>query len=478
MEEAPQTFKELQPGTVLFADKYIIEKKIGEGGFGITYKAVQQGLNRTVCIKEFFLAGHCVRNTQSRTVQLQGISEETYKKHRLSFVKEAQTVASLHHPNIVEVIDIFDENNTSYMVMSFIEGCTLQDIVDTNGPLSYPDAVNYMAQITDAVGYIHQRKILHRDIKPENIMVTDDFKAILIDFGSAREFEHDKTQRHTSLLTHGYAPPEQYTANSRKGSYSDIYALGATLYFILTAKVPLEAAARLTEELIEPEQLNPSIPPEGNRTIMKAMRLKKEDRYQLVQDFMDDLRNITPKNTLGSQMAKVTKSIKLPKKNDRLMWGIVAGLVLLASIIVTKSVMHHRYVKQHEIEFARQDSLYVRSLNNFDFHLQRINNPEDLSNPAPVIEALEELKTIEEMESLDFFNESGKKPCYEEKLALYKQQLEKENRAIEPDLFYYEQNGRQNTTAYRKLLEKQTKNGEILSQLEKTGSAMRVELKP
>lgn len=308
MEENTELYKELQPGTALNGGKYVIEKKLGEGGFGITYKAVQQGLNRAVCIKEYFLAGRCVRNTYARTVHLQSISEEMFEKFRQAFVKEAQTLASFHHPNIVEVIDIFNENNTSYMVMPFIEGRSLQSIVENQGPLSYPDAVNYIAQITSAVGYIHDRHILHRDIKPENIMITADFKAILIDFGSAREFQQDKTQRHTSMLTRGYAPPEQYMADSRKGSYTDIYALGASLYFAMTGQVPIDAAARAIEELPEPKSINPNIPDEANRTIMKAMQLKVTDRYQTVQEFMDDLRNTSPSASKKSQQKPSQKS--------------------------------------------------------------------------------------------------------------------------------------------------------------------------
>ncbi|MBQ7360999.1 MAG: SUMF1/EgtB/PvdO family nonheme iron enzyme [Bacteroidaceae bacterium] len=288
------TYKELQPGTILCGGKYTIEKKIAEGGFGITYKALQNGLNRTVCIKEYFPAGKCARATHARTIYAQGTSEAIFEKYRQAFVKEAKVLAALHHPNIVEVIDVFDENNTSYMVMTFIEGRSLQSIVESSGRLPYPEVVNYIAQITNAVGYIHDRHILHRDIKPDNIMITADYKAILIDFGSAREFEQDKTQIHTSMLTHGYAPTEQYTANSRKGSYTDIYAIGATMYFVLTGHVPLESAARLTEQMVTPKELVPDIPDEANRTILKAMQLKAENRHQTVQEFMDDLRNIRP----------------------------------------------------------------------------------------------------------------------------------------------------------------------------------------
>lgn len=325
MENITQVYKELQPGTVLCGGKYTILEKIGEGGFGITYKAIQNGLNRTVCIKEYFPAGKCIRATYARTVSVQGMSESLFEKYRQSFVKEAKMLATLHHPNIVEVIDVFDENNTSYMVMLFIEGRSLQNIVDSQGPLPYPEVVNYMAQVTNAIGYIHDRHILHRDIKPDNIMITDDYKAILIDFGSAREFEQDKTQIHTSMLTHGYAPTEQYTANSRKGSYTDIYAIGATMYFVLTGQVPLEAGARLTERLVEPKELAPDIPDEANRTILKAMQIKAENRHQTVQEFMDDLRNVRPSVLVDETIGK-TSSKKL--------WIVlvVAGCIIIALV--------------------------------------------------------------------------------------------------------------------------------------------------
>lgn len=280
--------------TTLSSGKYVILSRLGEGGFGITYKAMQVGLNKIVCIKEYFLAGRCVRRAGTPFVEIQGDNTATYMKYQEAFVKEARMLSDFHHPNIVNVTDVFSENNTSYMVMDFIEGMSLQKIVDDNGPLSYPQAVNYMAQIASAVGYVHQRHVLHRDIKPDNIMITADHKAILIDFGSAREFEHDKTQAHTSMITHGYAPTEQYTTKSRKGSYTDIYAIGATLYFVLTGQVPMESAARLTEKMTEPRALNYSIPPEANRTILKAMQIKAENRHQTIDEFMDDLRNVKP----------------------------------------------------------------------------------------------------------------------------------------------------------------------------------------
>ena len=360
--------QELRPGTSLYGGKYVISSKIAQGGFGITYKAIQQGLNRAVCIKEYFIEGRCIRNRGVRSVQLLNISEEVYEKYRQSFVKEAQTLASLHHPGIVEVIEVFNENNTSYMVMPFIEGRTLQDIVDSNGPLQYPEAVNYIAQVANAVGYIHERHILHRDIKPGNIIITADYKAVLIDFGSAREYVEDKTQSHTSILTHGYAPTEQYSRTSRKGSYTDIYALGATMYFILTGRVPVEAAARLTERMPEPRELRPNLPVEANRTIMKAMQLKPQDRHQSIAEFMADLRNVGASNqsstrtrsnistSTGTQGRVASQSTAQPtyrrKKtgSSGMVWVAVILTVLMISLIVGYiSIDHQRNSKEDNI---------------------------------------------------------------------------------------------------------------------------------
>jgi len=281
--------KELPIGTTLQSGKYTIKRTIGIGGFGITYYVRHNVLGQYFAVKEFFINGYCVRNTQNSNVLPQGISDAIYEKYLQKFIEEAQTLARLDHPNIVKITDVFQEKNTAFIVMPFLEGKTLQQLVEQKSRLDYETAVNYIAQLSDAVDYIHQHNILHRDIKPDNIIITPDNKAILIDFGSAREFIHDKTQQQTAIYTQGYAPLEQYSSNSRKGSYSDIYSLGATFYFALTGQKPMDATMRTMETMQEPKALLPSIPDEANRTIMKAMQLNPENRYQKINEFMEDL---------------------------------------------------------------------------------------------------------------------------------------------------------------------------------------------
>lgn len=486
MDNNTEIYKELQPGTPLNAGKYVIEKKIGEGGFGITYRAVQQGLNRAVCIKEYFLAGRCVRNTVARTIQLQGISEEKYEKYRQAFVKEAQTLATLHHPNIVEVIDVFDENGTSYMAMPFIEGRSLQSIVEKNGPLAPPDAINYMAQITNAVGYIHDRHILHRDIKPENIMITADFRAILIDFGSARQFEQDKTQMHTSMLTHGYAPTEQYTANSRKGSYTDIYAIGATLYFILTGHVPLEAAARLTEKMQEPKELNPDIPDEINRTILKAMQLKAENRHQTVQEFMDDLLNVKPSElvdeTIGGGTVVVEKKVVVEKTKKWMWWvvGAAAAIIAILGLTIGINMVQHQKKNQanRENEIHVLDSTYHDSQSKFEDAIKDFNKPNILTDEDHVKRALGALKKIEKCENNDLFYEIEGSPNLQKNIAEYKQKLLYERQLIENQLSTYTEEQIASGYGYIKdLNEKKQLIDDILNQMSDQ-SVSQVHLKP
>jgi len=282
--------KELPIGTSLHGEKYTIERMIGAGGFGITYLTRHNALGHLFAVKEFFIGGSCVRNTTNKTILLQGIDSETYDKYLQKFVEEAQTLVRLDHPNIVKVTDIFRENNTAYMVMNFVEGNTLQQCVELRGRLNYETALNYITQLAEAAIYLHRLDILHRDIKPENIILTSEDKVVLIDFGSAREFVHDKTQSHTSILTHGYAPLEQYSANSKKGAYTDIYSLGAVFYFMLTGQKPMDAATRTMETMPEAKKLVSKISAVANRTIIKAMELKPENRYQSAEEFLVELR--------------------------------------------------------------------------------------------------------------------------------------------------------------------------------------------
>lgn len=279
--------------------KYKIDKVLGQGGFGITYLATQELLDRKVCIKEFFFKDSCSRMPSGEVVLGTVGNKDLVERFLNKFIKEARTLSQFDHPNIIHVLDIFKENNTAYYVMDYIEGSSLEDIVRCKGALSEADAVNYIKQIADALNYIHQRNVNHLDVKPANIMIRKrDNKALLIDFGVSKQYDScgDQTSTTPVGISYGYAPMEQYRPGG-VGTFSppaDIYALGATLYKLVTGNVPPQAMEILNEGLTGlPQSLSSHIA----TAIKKAMQLRKMDRPQSIRDFLNilNVQNSSPK---------------------------------------------------------------------------------------------------------------------------------------------------------------------------------------
>ena len=275
--------------TTLQNGRYQIESILGQGGFGITYRAVQTSLGRTVAIKEFFMKDYCERAEDSTRITLgTQSSREMVTRYREKFEKEARTLAKLEHPHIVRVIDVFQENNTSYYVMEYAEGASLKQQVDEKGPLSEAKAVSYIRQVADALRYLHGQHICHLDIKPANILTKANGDAVLADFGLAKQYDEDGGETSTTPVgkSKGYAPPEQYRTEGVK-SFSpetDIYALGATLYFLLTGKTPPESVL-LNEESLDVSTLSPNMA----QAVQAAMQLRRADRATLdaFESFLD-----------------------------------------------------------------------------------------------------------------------------------------------------------------------------------------------
>jgi serine/threonine protein kinase len=289
----------LPVGTRLQGALYSIGKVLGQGGFGITYLGSDSGLKRAVAIKEFFpQAQGCSRD--GATVQPGGmIAHLEYRQERDKFLAEGQWLAQFQHPSIVKVFSLFEENNTAYMVMEFLRGKTLLKIVEEDGPLEERDAVAHIVQIAEALDVIHGSKLLHRDIKPENIIITEEGRAVLVDFGTAREFAAGKTRRMTTTLTPGYAPLEQYGQRARFGVFTDIYALGATLYHLLTGEMPIHATDRATGvELPALQAINPTVSRNVSDAVMWALEMRVEKRPQTIRDFLIAMRKARPRSPI------------------------------------------------------------------------------------------------------------------------------------------------------------------------------------
>jgi serine/threonine protein kinase len=278
----------LTPGTVL-SNKYLVGKVLGQGGFGITYLGWDRNLDIRVAIKEYFPQGLVSRVPGENNVHsYTGQPKDQFSFGLDSFLREAKILARFeHHPNIVTVRDFFRDNNTAYMVMSFIEGVTLLDYLKSKGERIPVDrAIEIMMPVLDALKGVHSAGIMHRDISPDNIFIDHEGRVILIDFGAARQEMREKSKSLSVILKAGYAPEEQYRSRGKQGPWTDIYAVAATMYRCITGQVPPEAMDRLAEDdLIPPSKSGVSIGSTYEKALLKALSVRAEGRFQTVEDF-------------------------------------------------------------------------------------------------------------------------------------------------------------------------------------------------
>lgn len=290
----------LQPGSLLQGGKYQIVRILGQGGFGITYEATQVVLNRTVAIKEFFMKEHCDRDAQTSHVSVPSSgSRDIVSRFRSKFLKEAQVIASCNHPNIVKILDVFEENGTAYYVMEYMPGGSLSDKIRSEGALRM-SAIGYIRQIGSALDYLHSMNTLHLDVKPANILLDRSGNAVLIDFGISKHYDDAGGQTSTTPIgiSKGFAPLEQYHQGdvSSFTPATDIYSLGATLFYLVTGQTPPEAS-QIYEDGIP--QLGGSIPGNVRDSIVAAMQPRRKDRPQRVTDF---LRILDGSSVVGSSV--------------------------------------------------------------------------------------------------------------------------------------------------------------------------------
>ena len=314
----------IQPNTTLQGGKYRIERVLGQGGFGITYLAVQASLERNVAIKEFFMKDFCSRDNTIMTTGSGKIVEQCRKK----FVKEARKLARLSHPNIIGVIDIFKENDTVYYVMPYLTGGSLEDYVKKHGTLSESESMKYVRQIASALKYMHEEQhICHYDVKPANILLDKKGNAVLIDFGISKNYDANGHETTTTPIgmSEGYAPIEQYQQNVEEFSpVSDVYALGATLYFLLHGKRPVSAVHRASgTELMMSEKLSQEI----KDLINESMKVSKLDRAKSVDLFLKDGSFLEQRiNSVIDSAAKDEETIIASDKEDEVPFEILLKL--------------------------------------------------------------------------------------------------------------------------------------------------------
>ncbi len=315
----------LNPGDVL-QNRYRIASPLGQGGMGAVYRAWDLRLNIPVAIKEM--------------IPQPGIDPHALAQLRQQFYQEAQVLARLNHPNLVRVTDYFEEWGNAYLVMDFVEGQSLADLIAARGPLPEAQVLEWARQLLDALAYCHSKGVIHRDIKPQNIIIGADGRPVLVDFGLVKLWDPRDPRSKTVIRGMGtpeYAPPEQYgVAGLHTDPRSDIYSLGATLYHALTGQAPITATDRIARPFlfIPPRQLNLSLRPETERAVLRAMELAQDARWSSAAEMAAALG--VEAGTIGKPPVseKKAKTAASEKAHPQPGWGFWL-LWVLASVVST-----------------------------------------------------------------------------------------------------------------------------------------------
>ena len=285
----------------LLIDKYKVARVLGQGGFGITYLGLDCELKMKVAIKEFLPRQIATRGDDSTVIPKSADEKEYFEDGLNKFMEEAQTVARFHHPNIVPILNYFQQNGTAYYVMRYIPGKTLQQyVVERGGVLDERDVMAIMGPVFDGLETVHQEGILHRDIKPANIYIPDNGSPMLLDFGAAR---HSLAGSMSISLTHGYAPYEQYQSEGSQGKYSDVYACAATMYACLRGRVvkgklkpPLSAMDREQGRELDniKDAARGKISARLAKAVMRGMESRPAKRPRTIAEFRKELGETGP----------------------------------------------------------------------------------------------------------------------------------------------------------------------------------------
>ena len=297
--------------------KYLLGRALGQGGFGITYIALDTHLQVPVAIKELYLKDINRRNS-GHTVTLTNNDIALFEENRKRFLQEARVLAMFNEKDkdgIVSVRDHFEENGTAYIVMEYLDGITLKQYVKQKDKFSIEDTNKIIMSVANALMKVHEFGVIHKDVGPDNIMVLRDGSVKLLDFGAATNL-YKRESGDIVSFKRGYAPPEQYRENGRLGPWTDVYALAATMYFCLTGVKPVESMKRDAGETLQPfSKYGIKLNSKMENAIMKAMALSPNERYHSVEEFTNAM-------LMGT------------KKTNKGLWGVVSGLAVLAMVVV------------------------------------------------------------------------------------------------------------------------------------------------
>jgi len=317
----------------LLNNQYVIDKCLGSGGFGITYLGIDKNSGEEFAIKEFFPNQFSSRGTNQIFITPNNHKDEIiYYKYLKRFRKEAEILKELTHQNIVKVKEYFEENNSGYIVMPYIKGMDLEKYLDTRSSLEEEEILHIINPILDGLKEVHSKGYLHRDISPDNIYMRDNSIPMLIDFGSARFYMAKNSGALTAILKIGYSPVEQYTNNNEQDASSDIYALSAVIYRMITGVKPVDAVARQMAMVGRESSLMINLEKEYNgrysqnflQAVMKGLSIEQSKRFQNIKTFRKGLNNSdTPPNSNPKSSIQIIHII---------IWGLTSILMVLTII--------------------------------------------------------------------------------------------------------------------------------------------------
>ena len=296
--DAPRSLSLLPVQTQL--KRYVIGEKLGQGGFGVTYRGFDLKLRMKVAIKEYYPSNFVGRSGDRKTlVLLAPENDELFKYGLKAFINEAHTLAQLQHSNLVRVLNLFEMNGTAYLVMDYYEGETLHDHLarQPGHRLPWRRAIQLLLPVLDGLQEVHRNGFMHRDVKPRNLYLTKRDQLILLDFGAARQVVSDRT-RSLAIYTSGYAAYEQQV-QGEQGPWTDVYGAAATLYGLLTGQVPLDVMKRQQSAVMKPARhFTADLPPALDNVLGRALVVDPKKRLQTITEFEQQLRSVLKQEEL------------------------------------------------------------------------------------------------------------------------------------------------------------------------------------
>ena len=369
----------LKPYTIL-QGKYLVGNILGEGGFGITYIGLDLNLEIRVAIKEFYPNGFVTRESgvTSMVTNYTSSDRPQYEKWKDSFVREARSLAKFSDlPGIVHVKDFFQENNTAYIVMEYVEGETLKShLKNCGGIMPVQETLSMMRPVIQSLAKIHQAQIIHRDISPDNIMIQEGGSVKLIDFGAARDFGNGDDRSLSVLLKPGFAPEEQYRSKGNQGPWTDVYALCATIYRCITGEKPPESMERMRQDTLKyPSSYGISITKSEESALLNGLAVLAENRIKTMGEleaklydntggnasYKDSYEGQSLQNTNTVQSAQNIHSVELVQNNSeyiqaknkgvhdkkKIYFACIAGLT--AIVLILLFVIVYQNVKKEDV---------------------------------------------------------------------------------------------------------------------------------